>query len=93
MEYLFGFFMGVTALLSYLVIRMLGSDGWDRSNITNALRLLSHVAMHPEDFVHMYYVEWVVEGTHINRRKAFPYLGKDELSEVVQTRPTYREKM
>lgn len=89
---------GVTLLLSYLVARMLRSDGWDDSNMTNALRLLSHVAMHPEDFVHMYYVDGLYSPDKpfdydcLQIRKAFPYLSKDELSEVVKTRPTTEER-
>ena len=85
---------GVIALLGYLVTRMLGSDGWDKSNMTNALRLLAHVAMHPEDFVHMYYTKRSdgYASPLVVTRRAFPYLGQDELSEVVKTRPTAEEK-
>ncbi len=82
---------GVTLLLSYVVARMLRSDGWDRSNVTNALRLIAHMTMHPEDFNHMYYTVSESFGTRVATRKAFPYLGKDELSEVVATRPTTGE--
>jgi hypothetical protein len=84
---------GVTLLLSYLVTRMLRADGWDKSNMTNALRLLAHVAMHPEDFVHMYYTTPLPgPGNRLVSRKAFPYLNQDELSEVVKTRPTREER-
>ena len=88
---------GVTLLLSYLVIRMLRSDGWDKSNMTNALRLLSHVAMHPQDFAHMVYIQNPAGGLERNPQngvkdgwlviRPFWYIGRDELSEVVQTRP------
>ena len=96
-SFLLGFMLGVTVLLGYLVKRMLGSDGWDTSNITNALRLLSHVAMHPQDFHHMWYaIEVLNESGRKDRlavRRAFPYLGQDELSEVVKTRPKMQERI
>jgi hypothetical protein len=83
---------GVTLLLSYLVTRCLRSDGWDKSNMTNALRLLSHVVLHPEDFAHMYYtVRSAGEYGRVVSRKAFPYINQDELSEVVKTRPNKYE--
>ena len=89
-----GIMLGVFGVIFFLVWRMLRSDGWDQSNITNALRLLSHVAMHPEDFVHMYYVSKSAGGSGLLvSRRAFPYLGQDELSEVVATRPTARERV
>ena len=85
---------GVTLLLSYMVTRMLRSDGWDKSNMTNALRLISHMVMHPEDFAHMYYTSFRdnESGGYFIRRPAFPYVNQDELSEVVATRPTLEEK-
>ena len=95
-EFILGFMLGVTVLLGYLVKRMLGSDGWDSSNITNALRLLAHVAMHPQDFVHMWYARelWKEEGKVLEvTRRAFPYLGQDELSDVVKTRPKKQERI
>ena len=88
---------GVTLSLSYLVMRMLRSDGWDSSNITNALRLIAHVAAHPEDFAHMYYTSfgdaYEDDDTYFIRRPAFPYINQDELSEVVGTRPTREETL
>jgi hypothetical protein len=84
---------GVTLLLSYMVARMLRADGWDKSNMTNALRLIAHMTMHPEDFVHMYYTVRTASGMNrIVSRKAFPYLNQDELSEVVKTRPEPEER-
>lgn len=85
---------GVTLLLSYMITRMLGAAGWDTSNMTNALRLIAHMVMHPEDFVHMWYVVRAASGSSfVASRRAFPYLGLDELSEVVKTRPTEREQV
>ena len=79
-------------LLSYMVWRMLRSDGWDKSNATNALRLISHAVAHPEDFNHMYYTVLSAGGkTRLASRKAFPYLGLDEFKGVVKTRPSETE--
>ncbi len=93
---LLAFNAGVLALLGYMVHRMLRADGWDQSNITNALRLISHMVMHPEDYVYMHYlteaqhqaaVDASPSGLVTSVRKPFWYVGKDELSEVVITRP------
>lgn len=87
------FLIGVFSMLFYLLSRMMRSDGWDDSNITNALRLLSHVTLHPEDFGKMYYLyDWQIHmltAEHDARllRRPFWYVDKDELSEVVKTRP------
>jgi hypothetical protein len=77
-----GFVLGVISLLSYMILRMMKSDGWDKSNITNALRVLSHVVMHPEDFGKLWYVQ---DGVVTHR--PFWYISLDELSEVVDSRP------
>lgn len=73
-----GFLAGVLALLGYILWRMMRSDGWDKSNATNAIRLLIHVVMHPEDFGKMQYPDG---------KRPFWYVDKDELSEVVDARP------
>ena len=78
LTFLAGFILGIFVLLAYMIKRMLGSNGWDDSNITNALRLISHTVAHPEDFGKMQYED----GT-----KPFWYISKDEFSEVVNTRP------
>lgn len=69
---------GILVLLAYILMRMMRNPGWDDSNITNALRLLSHVALHPEDFGKM---------TYPDGKRPFWYVSKDELSEVVDSRP------
>lgn len=88
MMFLFGFFVGVFGLLGYMIARMLRSDGWDSSNINNALRLLSHVVLHPEDFGKMIYinenVDWLEEGDF---ERPFWYVSEDEFETVVNTRP------
>jgi len=77
------FGMGVFSLLIYLIWRMMRNPGWDDSNMTNALRLLSHVVLHPTDFGRMYYIS--KEG--VIGKRPFWYVSKDELSEVVKSRP------
>lgn len=90
--FLGGIVLGAFLLIAYICSRMVGSDGWDDSNITNALRLLSHVTLHPEDFGKMIYVTpkmiEVLKSAGITK-VVFPfwYVDKDELSEVVKTRP------
>lgn len=85
--------IGVISTLGYILWRMMRSDGWDESNITNALRLLSHVALHPEDFGKMYYVpaevveSWTKAGNPDFFPRPFWYVSKDELKEVVKSRP------
>lgn len=81
-----GFLLGASALLYYILWRMMRSDGWDDSNLTNALRLLSHVTIHPEDFGEMWYIDSV--GTPIKR--PFWYVSEDEFEGVVRSRPVKR---
>jgi hypothetical protein len=91
MEMLFAFISGMFAMLGFILYRMMTNDGWDDSNITNALRLLSHVTLHAEDFGKMVYImdeerfNYFI-GTAVILRP-FWYVDKDELSEVVRTRP------
>ena len=85
MSIVLSFFFGVFSLLAYILWRMMRSDGWDDSNITNALRLLSHVVLHPEDFGKMYYLG--PDG--LPGKRPFWYVDKDELSEVVNSRPSH----
>jgi len=83
--------VGIFAALSYMVLRMLRCDGWDTSNMTNALRLISHMVLHPDDFVKMYYLTEeminVLKEKEFDISKPFWYIDKDELSAVVKTRP------
>ena len=69
-----GFFL--LPLIIFLRARRVG--GWDNSNMTNILRVLAHLATHPNDFLQFQYS---------NGKKPFWYLNKDEFSEVVKTRP------
>ena len=75
-------FFGMQVLLAYMVIRMLRSDGWDKSNVTNALRVLSHIVAHPEDCARFWYV---VDATAFSR--PFWYIDADEFADIVQSRP------
>ena len=91
---LISFLMGAFFILGYLLWRMMRNDGWDDSNITNALRLLSHVILHAEDFGKMYYLsskqygELVLAGIDPAKfKRPFWYVDKDEFEGVVKTRP------
>ena len=88
---LLSFFGGAFFVIGYMVWRMMRGDGWDDSNITNALRLISHTVLHPQDFLKMYYLD-PDQRQFLMDSGYFPvcpfwYLSKDELSEVVDTRP------
>lgn len=85
------FVAGAIGILFYMLSRMVGSDGWDDSNITNGLRLLSHTTLHPEDFTKMYYLTEaqlsLLRNNGHNPEQPFWYLDKDEFAEVVDSRP------
>ena len=83
MTFILGFLLGLFFFLAYFIWRMLRSDGWDRGNMTNAVRLLIHVALHPEDFGRM----WYLDERGYPEKRPFWYIGYDELSEVVDSRP------
>ena len=89
------FFMGAVVLLGYLLWRMMRNNGWDDSNITNALRLLSHVTLHSEDFGKMFYLTheqvMIIKTTQVYEdpplKRPFWYVSEDEFEGVVKTRP------
>ena len=85
------FFAGAFTLLGYILWRMMRSDGWDDSNITNAFRLLAHVSIHPEDFGAMYYLTKYQRDTLLDNnehpKRPFWYVSEDEFEGVVETRP------
>lgn len=85
-QFLLGFLLGVFGLLGYLIWRMLRSDGWDKSNAFNALRLLAHVAVHPEDFGKMWYVK-EQDGDLVPTNRPFFYISEDEMETIVGSRP------
>jgi hypothetical protein len=78
-----GMLLGMFALLGFIFYRMMSNEGWDDSNITNAIRLLAHVTLHSEDFGHM----WYITKHEVPYKRPFHYVGQDELSEVVDSRP------
>ena len=82
MEYVFaaltGLSMGFFLIPIIIFIRAKRVGGWDSSNMTNILRVLAHLATHPDDFLKFEYP---------NGKKPFWYLDKDEFGEVVETRP------
>lgn len=90
MSEFFAFFSGMIFMLGFILYRMMRNDGWDDSNITNALRLLAHVTLHAEDFGKMYYIDSRLKQPLLDSfelKRPFWYVSKDELSEVVETRP------
>lgn len=97
MTFISGFILGVFSLLGYMVWRMMRNWPFDSSNATNPLRVLSHVVLHPGDLYWMYYISNHDMGTIKNRlpvlygrlmkSKPFWYINKDEITEVVKTRP------
>jgi len=90
-----GFWIGVSTLLGYMIWRLMRNAGWDKSNITNALRLLSHVILHPHDFGKLYYLTDVQIAqllqlmAHGDRplQRPFWYTELDEFEGVVKSRP------
>ena len=83
MGFLAGFLFGIFFFIAFGAKRALSDPEWDSSNIANFLRLLSHVFLHPGDFGKMWYLDR--DGKAV--KKPFPYINKDELSQVVNTRP------
>lgn len=77
-SFLFGIVVGILLLPLIIYFRACRS-GWDDSNIFNVFRVLCHLALHPNDFTKMYYID---------DRQPFWYLTKDEFSEIVKTRPS-----
>ena len=81
MIYILLFIIGVIigALLIPLIIYFRARHSrWDDSNIFNVLRVICHLALHPDDFLKMRYEDG---------KNPFWYLTKDEFSEVVDSRP------
>lgn len=73
-----GLFIGLFLMPVIVFLRARRVGGWDNSNMTNILRVLAHLATHPDDFLKFEYP---------NGKKPFWYLDKDEFGEVVETRP------
>ena len=87
------FVAGFIGAVFYIILRMMKNDGWDDSNMTNGMRLLSHVSIHSEDFGKMFYLtEAQVKllennGHDMSGSRPFWYVSEDEFEGVVKTRP------
>lgn len=92
--FILGFILGILGLLIFVLIRMMRNDGWDKSNLTNPLRLLEHVTMHGEDFGAMYYLSpemlELLEANGYDPKQPFWYISEDELKGVVKSRPDFK---
>lgn len=74
-----GFYLfGLLSFPFVMFLRARRSSSWDDSNMTNMLRLVSHMALHPGDFGKLQFPDG---------KKPFWYINKDEFSEVVDSRP------
>ena len=72
------FVLGVLLFPLIIFLRARRDDEWDDSNMTNIYRVVAHLATHPSDFGKMVYEDG---------SKPFWYINKDELTDVVKTRP------
>ena len=77
------FILGALCLPLLLFIRARRDDSWDNSNMTNMYRLIAHIGAHPSDFGKLQYPDG---------KKPFWYINKDELSDVVDSRPNENNK-
>lgn len=75
--FILGLILGVISIPLIIYFRATHT-GWDDSNFFNVLRVICHLALHPEDFTKMRYPDG---------KNPFWYLTKDEFSEVVDSRP------
>ena len=90
-SFISGFIIGAFSLLGYMIWRMLRSDGWDDSNVLNAVRLISHITIHPEDMEKLYYLDEealaILDDYGIHPKAPFWYIAYDEFKTVVRSRP------
>jgi hypothetical protein len=87
MIYVLLFLLGLTlgmCLIPLIIYFRARRSGWDDSNIFNVLRVICHLALHPEDFLKMRYEDG---------KNPFWYLTKDEFSEVVDSRPNNKDNI
>lgn len=80
--FILSFILGALCLPLLLFLRARKDDSWDNSNMTNIYRLIAHIGAHPSDFGKLQYADG---------RKPFWYINKDELSEVVKSRPSSKK--
>ena len=72
------FILGMLCLPLFIFIRARRDSSWDDSNMLNIYRVIAHLATHPSDFGRMIYPSGM---------KPFWYINKDEITEIVKTRP------
>ena len=77
LAFVLGVLLGIAVVPLVIYLRAIHT-GWDDSNFFNVLRVLCHLAMHPDDFVKMRYPDG---------KKPFWYLVGDEFSDIVNSRP------
>jgi len=87
-----GFAIGIFSLLGYMMWRLMSNLDWDKSNMTNALRVISHLVLHPNDFFRMYYMtdeELRVFMEIFGKEPDRPlwYVRFDEITDIVKSRP------
>lgn len=93
-----GWSLGMISLYVYIVLRMKSNPVFDTSNVHNPMRLLDHVVVHGDDFPRMYYITdeqmRVIEKASPtlamklqNEQRPFHYVGDDEITDIVKTRP------
>lgn len=70
--------IGILLCPIVIFLRARKCDQRDNSNITNILRVFSHLATHPDDFAKMQYPDG---------QRPFWYLSGDEFTDIVKTRP------
>ena len=75
--FILGLLLGVI-LIPLIICFRAAQAVWDDSNVFNVVRVIAHVALHPEDFTKMRYPDG---------KNPFWYITKDEFSEVVDSRP------
>lgn len=73
------FILGMVSLPLVIFIRARRDNSWDDSNMSNIYRIVAHLATHPSDFGKMQYADG---------KRPFWYIAMDELSDVVDARPT-----
>ena len=78
-----GLILGIILFPVIIFLRARKCDQWDNSNMTNLIRVISHLATHPDDFAEMQYADG---------SKPFWYLDKDEFADIVKTRPKKEEE-
>lgn len=72
------YLLGIISFPFLLFLRARRDTSWDDSNMTNIFRVLAHIATHPSDFGKMQYKDG---------KRPFWYLDKDEITEIVDSRP------